>query len=94
MSEVVPPSIEVVFALPRRQVTRKVALTPGATVRDVIATSGILDDYPALAEAAVTWGIWGRVADLDTVLEGGERIEAYRPLLADPKEARRRRVRR
>ncbi len=72
-------------------------LESGATVADAVAASGLLQRHALTGEAAnppLTVGIWGRVQrDLATPLRDGDRIELYRPLQVDPKEARRARYR-
>ena len=78
--------VEVVCALPRREQSVRVSVPQGATVRDALEKSGLLP----LARGKV--GIFGRVVRPDTPLAAGDRIEIYRPLAADPKEARRRRA--
>jgi putative ubiquitin-RnfH superfamily antitoxin RatB of RatAB toxin-antitoxin module len=80
--------IEVVYALP--QSTRRVSLdlSPGATLRDALAASGLEVNLETLA-----FGIYGRRAELDHPLAEGDRVEIYRPLAMDPKEARRLRAR-
>jgi putative ubiquitin-RnfH superfamily antitoxin RatB of RatAB toxin-antitoxin module len=83
--------IEVVYAAVDRQVLRSVSVNEGATVRVAVLASGIASEFPELNLAECPLGIFGKVvADPDTrVIEAGERIEIYRPLLADPKEVRR-----
>ena len=82
--------VEVVFAVPEKQHLVQVRLSDGATVLDAIEASAIEAAFPdyALAECAV--GVWGRLADRDRVLVNGDRVELYRPLQMDPREARRR----
>ncbi|WP_322845861.1 RnfH family protein [Pseudomonas sp. B33.4] len=83
--------IEVVYAAVDRQVLRSVSVNEGATVRAAVRASGIGSEFPELNLAECPLGIFGKVvADPDTrVIQAGERIEIYRPLLADPKEVRR-----
>ena len=78
--------VEVVYALAQREECVRVRVPEGATVREVLEESGLLP----LARGAV--GIFGRVVEPDTRVADGDRIEIYRPLAADPKEARRRRA--
>ena len=86
-----PIRVQVVYADPQRQITRDVTVTADATVEAAIHASGILAELPAgFAPAAV--GIWGRIVSGDEKLRAGDRIELYRPLRIDPKEARRRRA--
>lgn len=77
--------IEVVEALPGRQRLIAVALKEGATVRAALDAAGVPAPHAV--------GIYGRRVALDTPLADGDRVEIYRPLRADPREARRRRAR-
>ncbi|RON95200.1 RnfH family protein [Pseudomonas fluorescens] len=83
--------IEVVYAAVDRQALRTVSVKEGATVRAAVLVSGIGSEFPELNLAECPLGIFGKaVADPDTrVIQAGDRIEIYRPLLADPKEVRR-----
>lgn len=83
--------IEVVYAAVDRQVLLKVSLPAGSTLRAGLMASGIAAQFPELDVQSCPVGIFGKViADPDRqVLQAGERIEIYRPLLADPKEVRR-----
>lgn len=87
-----PLAVEVALSPGPRQV-RLVALSlpPGATVADALRASGLVAQDAALSTLHV--GIWGRKAPLDAVLREGDRIECYRALKVDPKEARRVRYR-
>lgn len=89
-----PVWIEVVYALADRQWRRRVELPPGATIREAIAASGLLASFPELSIEEGMVGVWYRVRPLDTPLREGDRVEIYRPLRADPKQARRERTRR
>lgn len=85
--------VTVVYAQPGAQHVIEVDVGIGATVRQAIAASGLLAQVPApgpgqaLDELEV--GIWNHRCSLDTVVREGDRIEVYRPLQVDPKEARR-----
>ena len=68
-------------------------LPGGATLRQAIEASGLLARH-ALDLATLRAGVWGRVHELDTALRDRDRVEIYRPLLVDPKEARRLRYKR
>lgn len=83
--------IEVVYAAIDRQVLRTISVVEGSTVRAVLSASGIDVDFPELDLAGCPVGIFGKViADPDVrVVQAGDRLEIYRPLLADPKEVRR-----
>jgi putative ubiquitin-RnfH superfamily antitoxin RatB of RatAB toxin-antitoxin module len=85
-------TVEVAYGLPSRQVLLTVEIPPGATVRDAIAASGIENELPDLEVDADRVGVFGQKVALDHTLESGDRVEIYRPLLIDPKEARRARA--
>jgi hypothetical protein len=85
--------VEVVYALPRAQETVVVGLPAGSRVRDAVEASGLAVRY-GLAEETWQLGIGGRRVTPQQALQDGDRVEILRPLAADPKEARRARVRR
>ncbi|PKH05232.1 RnfH family protein [Moritella sp. Urea-trap-13] len=85
-------NVEVIYALPKEQITFKVSVEQGATALQVIEASGILIKYPEIEFTVNKIGIYSRLIKLDTVVEDGERVEIYRPLTADPKEMRKRRA--
>ncbi len=87
-------SVTVVLALPDRATEAELRLPAGATVADALAKSGLASLHPQLDVARSPVGIFGRRVERDRVLADGDRVEVYRPLLADPKDARRRRARR
>lgn len=76
------------------QAVIEVGLPAGSTVQDAIRASGILARFPEIDLARQPVGVFGEPAALTRTVRDGERIEIYRPLLADPKEARRQRARR
>ena len=84
--------IEVVYAKPERQVRYALELDEGATVGEAIARSGALAEFPEIDLARNRVGIHGRLVSLGARLGDGDRVEILRPLVADPKEARRRRA--
>lgn len=84
--------IEVVHALPGRQEKRMVELPMGATVAQAIEASGIVDCIPGGIVEPAQLGIFSRKVALDSVLAHGDRVEIYRQLTLDPKEARRKRA--
>lgn len=90
MSE--PINIEVVYALPKEQVLLKQSVPTGTTVVEGVRLCGILGKYPEIDLNAHKLGIFGKLVKADTVLRDQDRIEIYRPLLADPKEVRRKRA--
>lgn len=85
-------NIEVLYALPEEQLLFGQPLAEGATVAEAIRLCGILEKYPGIDPATSKLGIFGKLARPDTVLRDRDRVEIYRPLLADPKEVRRRRA--
>jgi putative ubiquitin-RnfH superfamily antitoxin RatB of RatAB toxin-antitoxin module len=86
-------TVAVVYACAGRQVVRPLELGTGATVGEAIRASGLLDDFPDLDPGGRNRvGVFGRIATLQTALRDGDQVEVYRPLPADPKEARRRRA--
>lgn len=84
--------IEVVYALPGRSLRRQLRLPRGGTVGDAIRASGLLDERPEIDLARDRVGIFGRIAQLDSPVREGDRVEIYRALLADPKQVRRERA--
>ena len=84
--------VEVVYALPTTAICLLVEVPKGATAEDAVIKSGILTKCPEIDGLALTLGIWNRTCKLTQVLEGGDRVEIYRPLIADPKDARRKRA--
>lgn len=86
-------SVEVVLATPGEQVLVTVVVDEGASVADVIAASGIAARFPGLAVATMPAGIWGKPVSKDSIVRHGDRVELYRPLEIDPREARRQRAR-
>lgn len=85
-------NIEIVYALRDDQTLLKKAVPEGTTVLEGIQASGLLEKYPELDLAAHKLGIFGKLTKPDAVLREMDRIEIYRPLIADPKEVRRRRA--
>lgn len=85
-------TVEVAYALPAEQVILRLDVEQGATLRDAIERSGILDRFPEIDLARNKVGVFGKLSKLDTVLRPKDRVEIYRALIADPKEVRRRRA--
>jgi putative ubiquitin-RnfH superfamily antitoxin RatB of RatAB toxin-antitoxin module len=85
--------VEVVWVPVPHDVRRiQLRLPAGATAREALQASGLLAEFPGLVDAAM--GVWGRNCDGDQPLRDLDRVELYRPLTVDPKEARRLRHRR
>lgn len=81
----------VVVYSPRARVVQEVPvhLPDGATVADALRASGLALQFAELASSAVALGVWGRTARPQQPVQHGDRVEVYRPLLVDPKVARR-----
>lgn len=82
--------VEVAYASPKRQALLPLQVAKGTSAQRAIALSGILELFPEIDLEQQRIGIFGRLCTPDRVLEPGDRVEIYRPLLADPKEVRRR----
>ena len=82
--------VEVVYALPQEQTLLQIDVPQGTQVQDAIRLSGILEKYPEIDLASNKFGIFGKACKADAVLREKDRIEIYRPLIADPKEVRKR----
>ena len=85
-------TIEVAYALPNKQVIIPVKLHEGVTAEEAIVASGVLKQFPEIDLAVNKTGIFGKLIKLDTALRENDRVEIYRPLIADPKEVRRKRA--
>ena len=84
--------VEVAYALPQQQVIKNVELSAGLTVQDAINLSGLLEVFPEITQSALNVGVFGKVCSLEQLLKNADRVEIYRPLIHDPKEARRQRA--
>jgi uncharacterized protein len=88
--------VEVIYALPDQQRLLNVRLPADATVADAVERSGVLQQYPELLHAELPWskrvGIFGQQCASNRKLQDGDRVEIYRPLRIDPKQARRQRA--
>lgn len=84
--------VQVCFAQPDMVILENLTVPAGTTVRDAIKLSGIEARLPGIDLTSCRAGIYGKLKTLDTVLRDRDRIEIYRPLLADPKESRRKRA--
>ncbi len=85
-------NIEVVYALPGEQTLLEQQVASGTTVAEAIDACGILKKFPDIDLSKNKLGIFGKLTKADAVLRDKDRIEIYRPLIADPKEVRRRRA--
>ena len=85
--------VEVVYALPQRQEITPVTLPEGATVRQAVEASGLLHKYPDIElDGANKLGVFAKLTKSDAVLRDRDRVEIYRPLIADPKAVRKKRA--
>jgi putative ubiquitin-RnfH superfamily antitoxin RatB of RatAB toxin-antitoxin module len=85
-------TVEVVYAEPAKRWLYELTLPAGSTVAEAIEASGIKQQVSGLVIDPARLGVFSRKVTLDHVLSDGDRVEIYRPLTLDPKEARRRRA--
>ncbi|WKS99075.1 RnfH family protein [Gallibacterium salpingitidis] len=85
-------NVEVTYALPQQFFLKRVRLPEGCNVQSAILQSGVLQVFHDIDLRENKVGIFGRLAKLTDILQEGDRVEIYRPLLADPKEIRRKRA--
>ena len=85
-------SVEVCYALLNKQEVVRVKLPEGATLLQGLEASGLLGKYPEIDVKKNKFGIWNKLSKPDAVLRDKDRIEIYRPLIADPKEVRKQRA--
>lgn len=85
--------IEIAWGDSQGQVLLEMEVAPGTTLMEAINSSGIRDRVPGIEVNEARLGIFSRKKSPDYILQNGDRIEIYRPLLADPKEVRRQRAR-
>ncbi len=84
--------VEVVYGLAEEQALLSVSVPEGSTAKDVILTSDILKQFPEIDLDKVKIGLFGKLTKMDQVVRARDRVEIYRPLIADPKEVRKRRA--
>ena len=84
--------IEVVYALPDRQTVLVCEVAEGTTARQSVIASGVLKAHPEIDLDTAELGIWSERVAQDCLVQDGDRVEIYRPLLADPKLVRRKRA--
>ena len=85
-------NVEVCYALPQKQLLLPVKLPVGATLQQALEASGVLDKHQEIDLKKNKFGIFSKLSKLDAVLREGDRVEIYRPLIADPKEVRKQRA--
>jgi len=82
-------AVEVAYAEPERQFLETLELPAGTTAGEAVARSGLKRAFPALDFSVAPIGVWGTPVERGHVLADGDRVEVYRPLAMDPREARR-----
>ncbi|MDH5259287.1 MAG: RnfH family protein [Gammaproteobacteria bacterium] len=85
-------NIEVVYGDAERQTLLSLDIDASDSIEDAINKSGILEQFSDIDLSVNKVGVFGKIAKLSSTLKAGDRIEIYRPLIADPKEVRRRRA--
>ncbi|HRD93667.1 MAG TPA: RnfH family protein [Accumulibacter sp.] len=85
-------SIDVIYALPGKQQLISLKLPDGSTARQAIEASGLLQKYPEIDLARNKIGVFAKLTKPDAPLRDQDRVEIYRPLIADPKEVRKQRA--
>ena len=92
MAESESLSIEIAYALPRSQELVHVQLPAGSTVQQAIEASGLMQKHSEIDLKKNKVGVFGKLTKLDAPLRDRDRVEIYRPLIADPKEVRKKRA--
>ena len=85
-------TVEVTYAKPETQLLLSLMVNEGTTLVQAIKQSGVLDKFPEINLDENKFGIFGKTTKADTVLREKDRVEIYRPLIADPKASRRKRA--
>lgn len=85
-------SVDVVYAKPERQELVHLTLAQGSTLKQAVEASGLLQRYPELDPEKLKLGVFGKISKPDALLREYDRVEIYRPLVADPKEVRKKRA--
>ena len=84
--------VEVAYALPEKQMILALDVAADATLEEVIRASGMLERFPEIDLGKNKVGVFGKPGKLTDTLHAGDRVEIYRPLIADPKEVRKQRA--
>jgi len=85
-------AVEVAYARPDEQVILKLDVPAGSTLKQAVEQSGVLDRFAEIDVDTMKAGIFGKLKKADQVLQAGDRVEIYRPLIADPKAVRKQRA--
>ena len=92
MAEADKISVELAYALPQQQKILLLQVSPGTTAEQLVAQSNIEQYFPELQTEGAKLGVFGQAVQGSYVVQAGDRVEIYRPLLADPKLARKQRA--
>ncbi|GJM05522.1 MAG: UPF0125 protein [marine bacterium B5-7] len=92
MAEQADISVELIYITPGNQNSLTLKLPQGCDINQAINRSGVLNHFPEIDLSVNKVGVFSKIQTLDTKLNDGDRVEIYRPLMADPKEARRQRA--
>lgn len=92
MTEANKIPVEVAYALPEKQEIIMLEVEPGATAQETVERSDIAKKFPGLQIEGAKLGIFGKAIKSDYTMQAGDRVEIYRPLIADPKEVRKKRA--
>lgn len=84
--------VEIAYARPDEQLILSVEVPEGSTLEQAIIASGVQERFPEIDLQTAKVGVFGKLSKLAATVRPGDRIEIYRPLLADPKEVRKRRA--
>ncbi|MDR1350650.1 MAG: RnfH family protein [Zoogloeaceae bacterium] len=84
--------VEVIYALPDKQEAISLRLPPASSLHAALQASGLLEKYPEIDPENGKFGIFSKLAKADTLLRDRDRVEIYRPLIADPKQIRQQRA--
>lgn len=85
-------NVEVCYPLPTKQEVVRLRLPAGSVLQQAVEASGLLEKYPEIDPKKNKFGIWNKLSKIDTALRDFDRVEIYRPLIADPKEVRKQRA--
>lgn len=84
--------VQICYAKPDTHILEELVVPAGTSIHDAIRRSGVIERLPEIDLTIYRVGIFGKLKSLDTILRDRDRVEIYRPLLADPKESRRKRA--
>lgn len=85
-------NVEIAYAKPEKQMLISISVAENCTILEVILQSGMLQAFPEIDLDSANVGIFSTLCSLEKIVENGDRIEIYRPLQTDPKDARRQRA--